>query len=102
IALLALGVEPDLGSVEAEAETNLATHSADDWRTLIEWLKSDAEVALRQYLPLPEMCVGDETLSRVASLVVDHERALITFASRTLAGDSDALGDVRVLVRVER
>ncbi|MFL6182022.1 MAG: hypothetical protein ACJ73J_06890 [Actinomycetes bacterium] len=102
VALLALGVEPDLGSTEAEADTDLAVHSTDEWESLIEWLKVDAEVALHRYLPLLEICADDEALSRLATLVVDHERALITFASRTLAGHSDALGGVRALVRAER
>src|SRR3954454_19868639 len=42
VALLALGVEPDLGSTEAEADTDLAVHSTDEWESLIEWLKVDA------------------------------------------------------------
>ena len=102
VALLALGVEPDLGATEAEADTDLAVHVADDWQSLIEWLKGDAEVTLRHYLPLLELCADDETLSRLATLVIDHEKALITFASRTLAEQGDALGDVRALVQAER
>jgi hypothetical protein len=102
IALLGLGLEPDLGPVEAEADADLAEHSADDWTTLIEWLKSDAEVALEGYLPLPELAAGDDTLARLAALVVDHERALVTFANRTLAGESGAMSDIRALVRVEQ
>ena len=102
VALLGLGIEPDLGSIESEADHDLAAHAEDDWNTLIEWLKADAEVALGNYVQLPELAAGDETLSRLASLVLDHEGALITFANRTLAGESGALSDVRALVRVER
>ena len=101
IALLGLGVEPDLGGVEAVANADVAARATDDWAALMRWLKSDAEVALSGYLQLPELAAGDDTLSRLAALVVDHERALITFASRSLAGESGALADVRALVQVE-
>ena len=101
VALLALGVEPDLGQAEAQADSDLTTHEADEWASLVKWLKADAEVALRNYLPLPDLTIGDDSLSRLAALVVAHEEALITFADRTLANASDALAEVRALVRVE-
>jgi hypothetical protein len=46
VALLALGVEPDLGDIEAEADADLAAHATDDWRSLVSWLGSDARGAL--------------------------------------------------------
>ena len=41
------------------------------------------------------------SLAGLAQLVVAHEEALISFAQRTLAGEPDALGDVRALLRVD-
>jgi hypothetical protein len=37
----------------------------------------------------------------LAHLVVAHEEALISFAQRTLAGEPNALDDVRALLRVD-
>ena len=101
VALLGLGIEPELGGIEAEADVDLEAHRDDEWMSLISWLKSDAEVALGHYLPMPGLVVDDVTLSRLAVLVVEHEKALISFAERTLASDPKALADVRALVRVD-
>ena len=101
VALLGLGVEPEPGPVEAEADADLAAHVGDEWLPLVRWLRSDAEVALGQYLPLPGLAASEPELLPLATLVVEHERALISFAERTLAGDADPLAEVRALVRVE-
>ena len=101
VALLGLGIEPELGGIEAEADVDLEAHRDDDWMSLIAWVKSDAEVALSHYQPMPELVVDDVTLSQLATLVVEHEKALISFAQGTLAGDPKALDDVRALVRVD-
>jgi hypothetical protein len=101
VALLALGIEPATDAVEVEAEADVAAHSGDEWNDLVSWLKKDAEVALGHYLPLQTLTVGDAPLESLAALVVEHERALISFAERTLAGQGDALGAVRALVRIE-
>jgi hypothetical protein len=98
VALLALGIEPDLDGVEADAETDLATHAQDEWAALVAWIKSDAESALDDYRDLPDLA-GDG-LAGVADLVVAHEQALVTFASKTLAGRGGVLDEVRALVRV--
>jgi len=100
VALFGLGVEPDIGAAEDEAEVDLATHASDGWRDLVRWLKSDAEVALGHYRPLPDLAAGT-SLSALADLVVAHEHALISWAERTLAGDPHALDDVRAIVRVD-
>ena len=101
VALLSLGIEPDPGPMEAEADVDLAEHASDDWLTLIRWLQSDAEVALGHYRPMPELAASDPSLAGLAHLVVVHEEALISFAQRTLAGEPDALGDIRALLRID-
>jgi len=101
VALLGLGVEPDPGAVEAEADADVTAHASDDWATLLRWLQSDAQVALGHYLPLRELSASDPSLEELADLVVTHEEALITFAKRSLAGDVDALEDIRTLVRID-
>jgi hypothetical protein len=101
VALLSLGIEPDPGSMEAEAELDLAEHASDDWLTLVRWLQADAEVALGHYRALPELAGSEPSLAPLAYLVVAHEKALISFAQRTLAGRSEALNDVRALVRID-
>lgn len=100
VALLGMGVEPEPGPMAELADADLGAHSGDDWTSLLTWLRSDAAGALGQYLPLPGLAAGDVALSQLAALVVDHERALVTFAERTLAGRDDALDAVRALVRV--
>ena len=101
VALLSLGIEPDPGPMEAEAEVDLAEHGGDEWPTLIGWLQSDAEVALGHYRPLPDLAASEPSLADLAHLVVAHEEALISFAQRTLAGEPEALRDVRALLRVD-
>lgn len=101
VALLSLGLEPDVGDMESEAEVDLNAHRDDEWQALVAWLKSDAEVALETYRPLPELVADDASLSGLARLVVDHERALISFAERSLEGGGNALEDVRALVRID-
>jgi hypothetical protein len=64
-------------------------------------LGEDAESALAKYLPLQALTAGDPSLALLAQLVIDHERALISFAERTASGRADALDDVRSLVRIE-
>lgn len=98
VALMALGFEPLMGDVEAEADADLAAHRADDWPTLVQWLQRDAEVALGEYLPMRDLTASDPSLSGVARLVVAHEEALISFTQRTLAGQAGALDDVRALI----
>lgn len=101
VALMGLGVAAEPGPMEDEAEVDLAAHVDDEWLPMIAWLKSDAEVALAEYLPLPELAASDPDLLRLAHLVVDHEKAIIAFSERTLAGDPDALAGVRALVRID-
>jgi hypothetical protein len=101
VALLALGIEPETDPVEAEADADVAAHVDDEWDALITWLGEDAESALAKYLPLQALTAGDPSLALLAQLVIDHERALISFAERTASGRADALDDVRSLVRIE-
>jgi hypothetical protein len=101
VALFGLGVEPELGDIEAEATADTAAHLLDEWVDLAAWIKADAETALGLYRPLLDLVGDDATLADVASVVVDHERALVSFADRTLRGESGALDDVRALVRAE-
>lgn len=98
VALLGLGVDADLGDMEATAAADTRAHAGDAWPDLVAWLKTDAEIALSHYAPMTDLAAGT-SLEGLADLVVSHERALISWAERTLAGAPDALADVRALVR---
>jgi hypothetical protein len=99
VALAALGDEVDPVNVAYEAEADIAAHARDDWHDLLHWIGADAEVALNEYGPLPELTAHDPDLARLADLVCTHERALISFTKREQAGEEDALSDVRALMQ---
>jgi hypothetical protein len=97
-ALVAFGVEPDPQRVADEVDRDLSTHRDDPWPALLEWLATDAEMALAEHLPLVELAEGDPDLAALADLVVAHERALIAFARGSAAGASEPLAEVRALL----
>ena len=97
-ALVALGVEPEPQLMADEVDRDLSAHRDDPWPTLLEWLATDAETALAEYLPLVELVEDDPDLVALADLVVAHERALIAFARGSTAGASDPLAEVRALL----
>lgn len=99
--LVALGVEPDPQRLVDEVDRDLSAHRADPWPTLLDWLASDAETAMAEYLPLVELADDDPDLVALADLVVAHERALIAFARGSAAGAPDPLAEVRALLGSE-
>lgn len=101
-ALVALGVEPDPVGVAEEAAHDLATHRDDPWPTLLEWLATDAETALAEYLSMVVLAEDTPGVATLVDLVVAHERALIAFARGALAGRADPLAEVRALLGADQ
>lgn len=97
-ALVALGVEPDPQRTVDEVDRDLSAHRHDSWPVLLEWLATDAETALAEYLPLVELVADAPDLAALADLVVAHERALIAFARGSAAGAPEPLAEVRALL----
>ena len=95
-----LGIPKDLGDITevAERETEEQRHSP--WLDLMEWIGADAQVALADYLPLEEMSANWDPDDRAVALeVIAHERAIISFCTKELAGEIDSLAEVEALSR---
>jgi len=95
----ALKVPLDIGDVLQVAEHDIAQQRPSTWSELLRWMSADAAIALDEYLPL---LVADlppgSVASQVAKRVVEHERAIVAFCTKELAGEIDALQDVRLLL----
>jgi len=93
-----LGIPQDLGDVMevAERETEEQRHSP--WPDLMKWIGDDAQVALNDYLPLDDMSVDWDADDRAVALeVIAHEKAIISFCTKELAGEIDSLAEVEAL-----
>lgn len=95
-----LGISQDLGDIMAVAERETEEQRHTPWPDLMEWIGADAQVALNDYLPLDEMSVGWDPDDRAVALeVIAHERAIISFCTKELAGEFDSLAEVEALSR---
>jgi hypothetical protein len=95
----ALNVPRDIGDVLQVAERDIAQQRSSTWSELLRWISADAAIALDEYLPLLDADLPPGSVaSQVAERVVDHERAIVAFCTKELAGEIDALQDVRLLL----
>ena len=95
-----LGIPKDLGDIMevAQRETEEQRHAS--WPDLMKWIGADAQVALDDYLPLDDMSQGWDPDDRAVALeVIAHERAIISFCTKELAGEIDSLAEVEALSR---
>ena len=94
-----LSIETELGDTMQAADTDIKDQRSATWVALMTWLCHDAEVALGDYQPLRALSTGvDEVTQQVVTQLIDHERALIAFCVKELAGEDDSLADVRALL----
>lgn len=94
-----LEIELDLDDVMAVADQDIRDQASSSWNDLLRWLANDASIALGDYQPMLELLpAGDGETRRVVTDVLTHERALITFCTKELAGETDSLNGVRALL----
>ncbi len=99
VVLATLQIPLDIGDDVLEgAERDIVQQRSSTWSELLRWMSADAAIALDEYLPLLLADLPPGSVSQVARRVVDHERAIIAFCTKELAGEIDALHDVRLLL----
>ncbi len=98
VVLKTLQIPLDIGEVLEGAERDIVQQRSSTWSELLRWMSADAAIALDEYLPLLLADLPPGSVSQVARRVVDHERAIIAFCTKELAGEIDALQDVRLLL----
>jgi hypothetical protein len=98
VVLETLKIPLDTGDVLEGAERDIVQQQSSTWSELLRWMSADAAIALDEYLPLLVADLPSGAVSQVARRVVDHERAIIAFCTKELAGEIDALQDVRSLL----
>jgi len=100
VLLEELGISADLGGIEVEGARDIEAQSATPWNALLRWISADAALALDDYLRLDQMSVTWAASQReVALAVIQHERAIINFCTKELAGEIDALREVEQLTQ---
>ena len=100
VTLDSLGIPQDLGDIMEVADRETAEQLHSSWPDLMMWIGADAQAALDDYLPLDEMSAGwDAEVRAVALEVIAHERAIISFCTKELAGAIDSLAEVEALSR---
>ena len=97
--LLRLVIPLDVADVEAQGERDTERQHDAQWTSLLRWISRDASTALGHYERLTALVPeDDQEAAAVAAVVIEHERALISFCTKELAGEDDSLADVnRVL-----
>ncbi len=98
VVLEMLQIPLDIDDVLEGAERDIVQQRSSTWSELLRWMSADAAIALDEYLPLLLADLPSGSVSQVARRVVDHERAIIAFCTKELAGEIDALHDVRLLL----
>ncbi|HVQ89338.1 MAG TPA: hypothetical protein VMT88_14265 [Actinomycetes bacterium] len=93
-------VDLDHGDILDVAQLDLERTKNQPWSQLLRWISADAATALDDYLQLDELtnACSDDVRS-VADDVIAHERAIISFCVKELAGEIDSLREVRALVQ---
>jgi hypothetical protein len=93
-------VRCDLADTLDDGDRDIEAQKSASWSQLMRWMSADAAIALQDYERLPSLTTDApaETVD-VANEVLAHERAIIAFCAKELAGEIDSLSDVRLLLR---